>query len=1001
MTQRPFVAGGVLALAALFAVVGCEEPPPPTGSYYEARIQPVFGGCVENAGVCHVANDRGEAPGNLDISTYDALMRRADVLEHYGPYPVPTLLLKAGDPVTIHVATLDPPDPSRPDVREVAVRTNITHGGGRTIATGSDTDAMLRQWISNGYTRTGVPRVARTIGLSGTCSDVAGSGPALASLSATDRASYDRYVSEVSPILNRSCGDSSCHGSPVIDFHLACGDTEEQLLGNWASALDFLGDPFDRSELLRRPLPPNRGGTFHAGGAIFSGTGDSDWQTVSAWAEATVAADPDRFRADDSDPGFRYFANRVQPVLVRDGCMVLGCHSPLGVRFQLRGGSGGAFSMAARRHNHKLALSFLALASEDASRSRIIAKNSLEPEGIPHRGGSLFAATPGLDCSTFDLEHGNLDEIPSRCILTRWHELERADAIARGELPAAPDPRAIVWVDRPLGVGTTLEYDTYRPGADLRIADVTLDAEGHVSLGTSRSLLAGCGLDASTADVRRPASAWDGNRIAFAARSSASAPLRLYWAQSDGSGCERIPGVAPSADEANGMLLHDFDPAFAPDGTILFASTRGDVAYGHPERGPTRTASRLLPNANLYVFDPAARSTRQLTWLLNAELQPAFMGDGHAIYSVEKRARDFYQISLRRHLLDGGDYHPLYGQRDTVGFESATEVAELGDGRFVFIGADLDSPDGAGSVVLADRSLGPDQDDRDPNDVRYFASRDILLAGPGRGSGAYRSASPLPTGRILVSCDMRGAPSAPYDFDLCELEPRDGSLRVIQASPGRALIEAVAVAARPVRGIQRSDGAEIDHPLFEEGADDAIVRFTDFPMIESLMFRNIRTSRPIDDRIGGLEVLESFPPPSGVTRMEELPGDRLVTDAFGTYYEELRSIGSVQLFHDGSTRIRVPAGRPLVYAPLGMDGEPLEFAPGMPFTGRLMQRETEQYSPGERISRSVPRRFFNSLCGGCHGSITGRELDVTPALDVLTGASIDIARTAEPHDLTH
>ncbi len=992
---------GACAIASLLVLGGCEEPPPPAGSYYEARIQPMFGGCVENAGVCHVANDRGEAPGNLDISSYDALMRRADVLEHYGPYPVPTLLLKAGDPVTVNVETLDPPDPARPDVRELAVRVNITHGGGRTIATGSDSDAMLRQWISNGYTRTGVPRTARAIGLSGTCSDQARPGPSLASLSASERASYDRFVSEVQPVLRSSCGDSTCHGSAVIDFHIACGDSEEQLLGNWAVSLEFLGDPYDRSELLRRPLPPNRGGTFHAGGAIFTGMEDGDWQKIAAWAEATVAADPDRFREGDASDGYRYFANRVQPVLVRDGCMVLGCHSPLGVRFQLRGGSAGAFSSAARRHNYRLARSFLAIEAEDPLRSRIIEKNSLAPIGMPHRGGALFAPADGVDCADFDLERGNIDAVPSRCILSRWHDIERADAIGRGELPATPDPRAIVWVERPLGVGSGLDFDTYRPGADLRIADVTLDAEGRITLGAGRSLLAGCGLDASSTDVRGPASAWDGSRFAFAARTSASAPLRLYWARSDGTACERIPGVAPASDEANGMLLHDFDPAFAPDGTLVFASVRGDIAYGHPERGPTRTPARLAPNANIYIFDPATQTTRQLTWLLGQEVEPALMGDGHVIYTIEKRARDFYQISLRRHLLDGGDYHPLYAQRDSVGFESATEVAETGDGRFVFIGADLDTPDGAGSVVLADRSIGPDQDDRDPSDVRYFHSRDILLAGPGRGAGAFRSASPLPTGRILVSCDMRPAPSAPYDFDLCELEPRDGSLRVVQAVPGRAEVEATAIYARPVRSIARSDGAEIDHPIFEEGATDAVVRFTDFPMIESLMFRNIRTSRPIDDRIGGIEVFESLPPPAGVSRISDLPADRVVTDAFGSYYEELRSIGSVMLFHDGSTRIRLPAGRPLVFAPLGASGEPLEFAPGMPFTGRLMQRETEQYSPGERISRSVPRRFFNSLCGGCHGSISGREIEVTPALDVLTGASIDVARTATPHDLTH
>jgi hypothetical protein len=62
----------------------------------------------------------------------------------------------------------------------------------------------------------------------------------------------------------------------------------------------------------------------------------------------------------------------------------------------------------------------------------------------------------------------------------------------------------------------------------------------------------------------------------------------------------------------------------------------------------------------------------------------------------------------------------------------------------------------------------------------------------------------------------------------------------------------------------------------------------------------------------------------------------------------------------------------------------------------MIQREQEQYYPGERIQRSVPRRFFNALCGACHGSISGRELDVAVDIDVVSGASVNTARDSEP-----
>lgn len=187
--------------------------------------------------------------------------------------------------------------------------------------------------------------------------------------------------------------------------------------------------------------------------------------------------------------------------------------------------------------------------------------------------------------------------------------------------------------------------------------------------------------------------------------------------------------------------------------------------------------------------------------------------------------------------------------------------------------------------------------------------------------------------------------------------------------------------------------------IAEPGASDAVVRFTDFPMIESLMFVNTRTSRPIDHRIGGIELLTPQPPPAGITRFEDLPQEHVVTDTRGRFWRDRRSLGVALLLADGSLRMRVPGGVPLMFAPTDASGQPLDFDADMPFSGPLVQREAEQYYPGERITRSVPRRFFNGLCGGCHGSISGRELDVTVQLDVLSGASTDLARQSDPVDM--
>jgi hypothetical protein len=64
----------------------------------------------------------------------------------------------------------------------------------------------------------------------------------------------------------------------------------------------------------------------------------------------------------------------------------------------------------------------------------------------------------------------------------------------------------------------------------------------------------------------------------------------------------------------------------------------------------------------------------------------------------------------------------------------------------------------------------------------------------------------------------------------------------------------------------------------------------------------------------------------------------------------------------------------------------------------MLQREEMQFYPGERAKQSMPRRLFNGVCGGCHGSISGRELDLVVDVDVLTSASKTLADD-EPRDL--
>jgi hypothetical protein len=122
-------------------------------------------------------------------------------------------------------------------------------------------------------------------------------------------------------------------------------------------------------------------------------------------------------------------------------------------------------------------------------------------------------------------------------------------------------------------------------------------------------------------------------------------------------------------------------------------------------------------------------------------------------------------------------------------------------------------------------------------------------------------------------------------------------------------------------------------------------------------------------------------------------GDYVVSDAFGDVYVRRRRLGVADLLEDGSVRVRVPGGVPLVLATQArLDGD----------SGPTLhhQREELQFYPGEIIRQGFRRDLFDGVCGSCHGSVSGREVDIAANPDILTQASDVAAFASSPVDLT-
>jgi len=662
----------------------------------------------------------------------------------------------------------------------------------------------------------------------------------------------------------------------------------------------------------------------------------------------------------------------------------------------------------------------VALESPDPNASRVLRKN-LPPDagGMLHRGGSLFAAYGRPEaCDLAAAETGPLDAQSPYCVMVAWIAKERATRMA-----SAVPLSAIVYVKRaprPLP-DTPQDWEMFAPGANVVRVAVTPGAAGAIAVGAETSLSSLCGLDPASSDARRPAVSWDGQRVAFAARASASSGYRIFVVS--GGTCAAEPSIdAAPVDAAgqplplNGELVHNLDPSFAPDDRIVFVSTRGNMvntgvlSFPGPQRTPA-DPSKL--NTNLYVRETDG-SIRQLTFLLNQEMLPGFMRDGRVILSAEKRAPNFYQLAGRRINLDGGDYHPLFAQRSTVGFDQFGSVVELADKNLAAIFSERGAVHGAGTLAIINRSIGIDQRSETPEDYLVdptaidFPNPDFyqhsihIVDGAATGKlaatqGAYASPSPLPDGRLLASYAANVVNLSTFngDFDVVVVDPLapPGTARTPLITGAEDALWPVAVYARQNMGVFRSrldeaNGASAIDPALGSRAE---VTFLDLPLLTSLLFQNTRTGREVPEGLPHVQVWQDLPPEAGMTSFAA-GGSFVSSDRFGQLYVRRSLLGEITPEGDGSAKVALPGGMPFLLAMRArLSGDT---APTLHF-----QREQMQAYPGEVARQGFRREFFNGLCGGCHGSVSGMENHVAINPDILTQASVVQARSSGALDL--
>ncbi|HUS31949.1 MAG TPA: hypothetical protein VMZ53_25785, partial [Kofleriaceae bacterium] len=667
------------------------------------------------------------------------------------------------------------------------------------------------------------------------------------------------------------------------------------------------------------------------------------------------------------------------------------------------------FSAVALGKNYELLKNeFMALEFPDARRGRAVAKAILVDDyripnqvgGIAHRGGSVLE-TPGSNgsdpalCPTWAGMTPPANVTPF-CVIQEWVNRERASLGNQVTQMNQSDTVPVIFVERNTGdVRDRLEFDTFVGGADLMRATLTFGANfgGNPTVGGATSLLgnASCaGL--AGGDIQAPDVAPDGDRVAFAARPSAGAPLSVWIVQLSTGQCTQVT-------PASGMI-HNFDPAFSPDGRYLvFASTRG-------KSGPTQSRKRLLPQSDLWRIQLPTGTPEQMTFLSNSEVSPQFMREGRVTMTTEKASDGFYQLAGRRLNWDLTDYHPLLAQRSaspyasltdlaqsgpSIGYSAATDIREGADGNFLLILSDVGTdgksvvPGAGGALAVFNRSIGPFEQGRgDPGYLPSVKFVDSAATGRMGATTAYRAPTYLPDGQILVSY----APQATTaNYRLVAMNPRTGAQTTLLNPPGgKAIVDAVIAYAYPPRSLYLNRRQLVFGGTSTSDPTHSVLYMPDAPMIFTLLTGNLRRGRPVTSfRTAAKLVVET----EGMC-----PAGSCTRGANGIF-ESRMTLGSADLADDGSVKVRLPAGVGVILSLVDSTGKTL-----------VKMGEEHQLGPGEQVSMGVREtitnaagqtvNLFDAICAGCHGSVSGRELDVSVSADALTGASASASQTADP-----
>ncbi|MFK7816193.1 MAG: hypothetical protein AB8B92_07640 [Gammaproteobacteria bacterium] len=592
---------------------------------------------------------------------------------------------------------------------------------------------------------------------------------------------------------------------------------------------------------------------------------------------------------------------------------------------------------------------------------------------------------------------------------------------------------AIVYAERNLeAVGDPTDGVTFSAGGDLMYKDASIPVILPINITSAYTQGQG--------DVSDPSVNFDATKVVFSMRGPNDETFSLWEMDVATKVYSPLLNDAVASEFGD-----DVDPAYLPDGRIVFSSNRQKrmqemLQEQNIERHKTLDEYEREAALQLHVLDPATQEITQISFNQSHDRNPTVLKDGRIMFSRWDHLANKNHFPIFTVNPDGTDLFVLYGAFSPG--NSLLHPMEQKNGRIMSTVMPLSGTDEGGSIVSIDTANYSENCEPAPGVPAgcngqvnmYFNNQAVTFDGSFSPGGRYSTPMPLwdGTNRAIVSYAI--APNANFGGIPTETHPFNGSVkqvfgptkyqiwmldfnsqvaRVVQVdSPGKALVDPVPLFPRalsdypsiiPNKPVDLNMVAE-PNGLGGQGMGVLGVRsvyHTDFLDImgDSVLVPGLGENIP---KNGGEPNLLAMKDPNNasylnrpgyfarVTRALPTPPG-ISRSAIGrTNFEMQEVLGYVPVEPDGSVLAKVPADSALTISVLDKDG-------------RAFQTHTNwlQVRPGETRTCNgchSPRRAIGSInvapIAGSHVNALGAETmaetrtrlnnQVAPSLNPLT-----------------